>query len=326
MKVVITGGTGFLGQRLAARILEQGWAFAPSGERREVGELVLFDSRIPRDLTVTDQRISLVEGDIANPSIATRLIDRPEIAVFHLASVVSAGAEQDFQLAMRVNLDGHRHVLDAMAALGSCPRYVFTSSLAVYGGDPAPREVDDPTRHVPQTTYGMTKAIGELLINDYTRKGFIDGRSARLGMVIVRPGAPNRAASGFASGVLREPLNGEDYVCPVPFTTKVAVTGYRTVIEGLLALHAVDGRELGADRAINLRTRTVSVADMIESLRRVATHRKLGAIAEQPDPFVMKVISAWPEQMLATRAAALGFPLDESVDSIIREYIGDYLQ
>jgi nucleoside-diphosphate-sugar epimerase len=326
MKVVITGGTGFLGQRLAARILEQGWLFAPNGERQDVSEMVLFDSRIPRDLTVTDKRISLVEGDIANPSIAARLIDRRDIAVFHLASVVSAGAEQDFQLAMRVNLDGHRHVLDAMAALGSRPRYVFTSSLAVYGGDPAPREVDDPTRHVPQTTYGMTKAIGELLINDYTRKGFIDGRSARLGMVIVRPGAPNRAASGFASGVLREPLNGEDYVCPVPFTTKVAVTGYRAVIEGLLALHRVDGHELGADRAINLRTRTVSVGDMIDSLRRVASDRKLGAISEQPDPFVMKVISAWPEQMLATRAAALGFPLDESVDSIIREYIADYLK
>ncbi len=326
MKVVITGGTGFLGQRLAVRILEQGWLFAPSGEREDIGELLLFDTRIPRDLNITDKRVRTVEGDIADPAVAKRLIDRPDIAVFHLASVVSAGAEQDFDLAMRVNLDGHRHVLDAMAALGSRPRYVFTSSLAVYGGDPAPREVDDPTRHVPQTTYGMTKAIGELLINDYTRKGFIDGRSARLGMVIVRPGAPNRAASGFASGVLREPLNGEDYVCPVPFSTKVAVTGYRTVIEGLLALHAVDGRKLGADRAINLRTRTVTVADLIESLRRIASDRKLGAISEQPDPFVMQVISAWPEQMLATRAAAFGFPQDESVDSIIREYISDYLQ
>lgn len=326
MKVVITGGTGFLGQRLAARILEQGWLFAPSGERWDITEMVLFDSRIPRNLTIADKRVHLTEGDITTPSIAKRLIDRPDIAVFHLASVVSAGAEQDFELAMRVNLDGHRHVLDAMAALGSRPRYVFTSSLAVYGGEPAPREVDDLTRHVPQTTYGMTKAIGELLINDYTRKGFIDGRSARLGMVIVRPGAPNRAASGFASGVLREPLNGEDYVCPVPFTTKVAVTGYRTVIEGLLALHAADGRELGADRSVNLRTLTVSVGEMIESLRRVARDRKLGAISEQPDPFVMKVISAWPEQMLATRATALGFPQDESVDAIIREYISDYLE
>jgi D-erythronate 2-dehydrogenase len=326
MKVIITGGTGFLGQRLATRILEQGWLFAPSGERQEVSELVLFDSRIPKDLPITDKRISLLEGDIANPSIVARLIDNPNIAVFHLASVVSAGAEQDFELAMRVNLDGHRYVLDAMAALGSRPRYVFTSSLAVYGGDPAPQEVDDSSRHVPQTTYGMTKAIGELLVNDYTRKGFIDGRSARLGYVIVRPGAPNRAASGFASGVLREPLNGEDYVCPVPYSTKVAVTGYRTVIEGLMALHAIDGGKLGADRSLNLRSLAVSVGEMIESLRRVASDRKLGAISEQPDPFVMKVISAWPEQLLASRATALGFPQDEGVDSIIREYISDYLK
>jgi len=325
MKVVITGGTGFLGQRLAARVLEQGWLFAPSGERQEVSELVLFDNRIPRDLTLTDKRITLVEGDIASASTASRLIDRPDIAVFHLASVVSAGAEQDFELAMRVNLDGHRYLLDALTALGSRPRYVFTSSLAVYGGDGA-FEVDDHTRQIPQTTYGMTKALGELLVNDYTRKGFIDGRSGRLGFVIVRPGAPNKAASGFASGVLREPLNGEDYACPAPFTTKVAATGYRTVIEGLLALHAVEGNELGADRAINLRTRTVTVGEMIESLRRVAHDRKLGAISEQPDPFVMKVISAWPEQMHATRAAALGFPQDESIDSIIREYIDDYLK
>lgn len=326
MKVVITGGTGFLGQRLAARILEQGWLFAPSGERREVTEVVLFDSRIPPGFDIKDKRTKLVEGDITERAMVVKLIDNPIIAVFHLASVVSAGAEQDFELAMRVNLDGHRHLLDSMAALGSRPRYVFTSSLAVYGGDPAPREVDDQSRHIPQTTYGMTKAIGELLVNDYTRKGYIDGRTARLGYVIVRPGAPNRAASGFASGVLREPLNGEDYVCPVRFSTKVAVTGYRTVIEGLMALHAVDGDKLGADRSLNLRTLTVSVGEMIEGLRRVASDRKLGAISEQPDPFIMKVISAWPEQLNAPRAAALGFPQDESVDSIIREYINDYLK
>src|SRR5689334_12503992 len=149
MKVVITGGTGFLGQRLAARVLDLGSMFAPSGERKEVSELVLFDSKIPRDFTVSDKRVRLVEGDIANPSIARRLIDRPDIAVFHLASVVSAGAEQDFELAMRVNLDGHRYVLDAMAALGSRPRYVFTSSLAVYGGDGVLTEVDDHTRQIP---------------------------------------------------------------------------------------------------------------------------------------------------------------------------------
>ena len=325
MKIVITGGAGFLGMRLARRILESGSLFAPTGKREAIRELVLFDSRIPPDLAASDERITLVEGDIADRSTIARLIDRPDIAVFHLASVVSAGAEQDFDLAMRVNVDGHRYLLDALRDLGSRPRYVFTSSLAVYGGDSAQGQVHDATRHVPQTTYGMTKAMGELLVNDYTRKGFIDGRSARLGMVIVRPGAPNKAASSFASSVIREPLNGIDYVCPVPLSTRIAAVGYRTVVEGLLALHEVDGGALGDDRALNLPALTVTVEDMIASLRRVARGRTLGSIREEPDPFVMAVVSGWPVEMQSARAAAIGLPHDASVDSIVRDYIGDYL-
>jgi nucleoside-diphosphate-sugar epimerase len=226
---------------------------------------------------------------------------------------------------MRVNLDGHRYLLEALRGLGSCPRYVFTSSLAVYGGDSALGQVHDHTRHVPQTTYGMTKAIGELLVNDYTRKGFIDGRSARLGMVIVRPGTANRAASGFASGVIREPLKGVDYVCPVPFSTRVAAVGYRTVTDGLLGLHEVDGRALGCDRSVNLPTLSVTVAELIASLQRVADGRTLGSIREEPDPFVMSVVSGWAVDMQAARAIALGLPQDDGVDSIIRAYISDYL-
>jgi nucleoside-diphosphate-sugar epimerase len=324
MKVVITGGAGFLGVRLARRILESGSLFAPSGEREAVSELVLFDNEMPPGLAA-DKRMTLVEGDIADPATIARLIDRPDIAVFHLASVVSAGAEQDFDLAMRVNLDGHRNLLEALRELGSRPRYVFTSSLAVYGGDSAQSQVHDRTRHVPQTTYGMTKAIGELFVNDYTRKGFIDGRSARLGMVIVRPGTPNRAASSFASSVIREPLNGLDYTCPVPLSTRVAVVGYRTVIDGLLALHEVDGQALGGDRAVNLPTCAVTVAEMIASLRRVAHGRKLGLIREDPDPSIMAVVSGWPMDMQAARATALGLPKDDGLDSIVRAYISDYL-
>lgn len=325
MKVVITGGAGFLGLRLARRILERGSLIGPSGAAETVSEVVLFDSQIPSALAAIEKRMTVIEGDIGDRACIARLIDQPNIAVFHLASVVSAGAEQDFDLAMRVNLDGHRYLLDALREFGSRPRYVFTSSLAVYGGDSAQRAVDDGTRHVPQTTYGMTKAIGELLVNDYTRKGFIDGRSARLGTVIVRPGAPNRAASGFASAVLREPLNGVDYVCPVPLSTTVAAVGYRTVVNGLLGLHDVDGRELGCDRSVNLPTLTVSVAEMIASMQRVAHGRKLGSVVEAPDPFVMSVVSGWPVQMQATRAAAIGLAKDDGLDSIVRDYIADYL-
>jgi nucleoside-diphosphate-sugar epimerase len=266
-----------------------------------------------------------VQGDIADRATVAALIDRPQVGVFHLASVVSAGAEQDFDLAMRVNLDGHRNVLEALRALGSHPRYVFTSSLAVYGGEPALGAVSDATRHTPQTTYGATKSIGELLVNDYTRKGYIDGRSARLGMVVVRPGAPNRAASSFASAVLREPLNGVDYVLPVPLETQVAIAGYRTVIEGLIALYELDGGRLGEDRALNLPTLSLAVADMIAGLHRVAQNRRLGAILVEPDPFTSAVVSGWPRALGAERARALGLPQDRNVDAIIREYMQDYL-
>jgi nucleoside-diphosphate-sugar epimerase len=325
MKVIITGGTGFLGMRLARRILERGSLLGPDGRATSVGEIVLFDSHITSDLRAADPRITLAQGDIADRATVASLIDRPDIAVFHLASVVSAGAEQDFDLAMRVNLDGHRNILDALRLLGSRPRYVFTSSLAVYGGEDACGEVHDNTHHAPQTTYGVTKAIGELLVNDYTRKGFIDGRSARLGMVIVRPGKPNKAASGFASAVLREPLSGVDYVLPVPTTTKVAVAGYRTIVEGLLALYDVDGARLGHDRALNLPTLSITVAEMIDSLQRVAKDRKLGTIRAEPDAFTISVVSGWPQAMAAQRAAALGLPRDEGIDAIIRDYMHDYL-
>lgn len=325
MKVIITGGTGFLGLRLARRILERGSLPGPDGRARPVDQIVLFDNQIPNELAITDWRMVPVQGDIADRATLEKLIDRPDIAVFHLASVVSAGAEQDFDLAMRVNLDGHRSILDALRAVGSCPRYVFTSSLAVYGGEDARGEVHDRTHQSPQTTYGVTKAIGELLVNDYTRKGFIDGRSARLGMVIVRPGKANKAASSFASAVLREPLSGIDYVLPVPATTKVAVAGYRSVVDGLLALHDLDGARLGHDRALNLPTLSVSVAAMIDSLQRVAKDRKLGSIRIEPDEFTLAVVSGWPPSMASERAAALGLPRDEGIDAIVRDYIRDYL-
>jgi nucleoside-diphosphate-sugar epimerase len=269
--------------------------------------------------------MTAVQGDIADRATVASLIDHPDIAVFHLASVVSAGAEQDFDLAMRVNLDGHRYILDALRGLGSRPRYVFTSSLAVYGGESALAGADDTTRQIPQTTYGVTKAIGELLVNDYTRKGFIDGRSARLAMVVIRPGKPNKAASGFASAVLREPLNGIDYVLPVPTATTVAVVGYRSIVEGLLALYDIDGAKLGHDRALNLPSLSISVAEMIDSLHRVAKGRRLGTISVVPDAFTLAVVSGWPQALLAERASALGLPQDDGIDAIVRHYMEDYL-
>lgn len=326
MKVVITGGTGFIGLRLARQLLAHGTATAPSGRKEPIDEMVLFDVVVPPQRPEgLDERVKIVAGEISDQKAVAALIDRPDIGVYHLASVVSGGAEQDFELALNVNLYGHLHLLEAIRKIGSRPRYLFSSSIAAYGGKAMPKAANDQTKQTPQTTYGMTKAVGELLVNDYTRKGFIDGRTARLPGVIVRPGKPNKAASSFISAVVREPLNGIDYVLPVPLDLHMPVAGYRTVVSALEALFEVDGAALGDDRGVNLPNLCVSVGDMAASLRRVAGDRKLGKIDVQPDDFVISIVSGWPMELGAERAEAIGLPKDTSLDDVIRAYMEDYL-
>ncbi len=326
MKVLITGGAGFLGLRLAKRLLELGELTGPGGGRESIDELVLFDLREPAEVPVSANiRIKMVCGQIADARVVHSLIDQDAISVFHLASVVSGEAEQDFDLGMRVNLDGGRYLLEALRTRGGCPKLVFASSIAVYGGAALSAAVGDNTKQTPQTTYGVTKAVCELLINDYTRKGYLDGRSARLPTVIIRPGKPNAAASSFASGVFREPLKGIDFVLPVPGGTSMVVLGYRAIVEGLIHLHELDARRLGSDRAISLPSLTVTAGEMIEALKRVAGARTLGAISERPDPFITAICQSWPQASDCERAQALKFPRERSVDEIIRYYIEDYL-
>ena len=188
-----------------------------------------------------------------------------------------------------------------------------------------PETVGDTTKQTPQTTYGMTKAMGELLINDYTRKGFVDGRSARLPTVIVRPGAPNKAASSFASGVIREPLNGVECILPVGLDTIMPVAGYRTIVDGLVTLYEARSEEIGDDRAFNFPSLSVSVGEMIESLRRTAQGRPLGEIRVERDPRIEAIVATWPPYTSAERALALGLPRDANIDAIIGAYIADYL-
>ncbi|MCH8139449.1 MAG: NAD-dependent epimerase/dehydratase family protein, partial [Proteobacteria bacterium] len=238
MKVVITGGAGFIGLNLARALIARGVLTGPSGAEEEINSIVLFDAvpapALPPD---PDGRITTVTGDITGRQAVAAVIDRDDISVFHLASVVSGGGELDFDLAMAVNLDGARHVLEACRARAGAVRVVFASSIAVFGGAVMPETVGDATKRTPQTTYGVTKAIGELMINDYSRKGFIDGRSARLPTIIIRPGKPNQAASSFASGLFREPLNGEASALPVDPATNMPVLGTRNCVKGLIALH-----------------------------------------------------------------------------------------
>lgn len=285
----------------------------------------MFDTPSPAPLPFNDPRLKVVRGDIADRDTVVRLIDRPDLSVFHLASVVSGGAELDFDLAMKVNLDGHLHVLEALRGVGSRPRYVFSSSVAVYGGAELPKQVADSTRQVPQTTYGMTKAIGELLVNDYSRKGFIDGRCARLPAVVVRPGAPNKAASSFVSGIIREPLNGIDVALPVALDTTMVLAGYRCIVDNLIHLHDLDGAKMGDDRAVNLPNRAVTLGAMVESMRRVVAGRRLGQVTVAIDPFIEKIVAGWPTGLDASRAMSLGLAPAGDLDTVIREYIADYL-
>lgn len=328
MKVVITGGTGFIGLTLARRLVLCRSLTGPSGEPEEIDSIVLFDAVTPAERpSGLDARVEIVTGDISEREAVFALIDRDDVSVFHLASVVSGGAEQDFDLALSVNLDGGRNVLEACRSRSGTPRVVFASSVGVFGGGVMPETVTDATKRTPQTTYGMTKAIGELMINEYTRKGFIDGRSACLPTIIIRPGKPNAAASSFVSGVFREPLNGEECVLPVETGTLMPVLGYRSCVQGLIALNEAAGRALGDDRAVNLPSATYSVGEMIEALREVAAanHRVLGPITVSPDPVIQKIVATWPKRTGAARALALGLPEDESLERVIQDYIDDFL-
>src|SRR5512132_2971165 len=249
MKVVITGGAGFLGRRLAQGLLDRGTLAGPDGQPRAIGEIVLLD--IVQPARFDDPRVRTVTGDIASGALLQDVVDAKTSSVFHLAAIVSGMAEADFDLGMRINVTATRYLLDVCRAGRQKPRVVFTSSIAVYGGDLPPIPGEDTALN-PQTSYGVQKAIGELLITDYTRKGFIDGRALRLPTISIRPGRPNAAASSFASGVVREPLNGEEAICPVSPDTRVWLASPKTAIESLVRAHDIESEAVGIRRALNV--------------------------------------------------------------------------
>ena len=314
MRIVITGGCGFLGRRVALKLLE----------RDDVDALVLFDNAAPALPLPEDKRVRLVTGDIADREIVRRAISPGTTSVFHLAAVVSGQAEADTDLGYRVNLDGTRAVLDACRALGTCPRLVFASSLAVYGGE-LPAAVGDGTPLTPQSSYGTQKAIGELLVNDYSRKGFVDGRAVRLPTVVVRPGLPNRAASTFASSIIREPLSGREAICPVSPDTVMALASPRRIVEGLLRAHDLPGAAFGASRSLQLPGFSVAVGEMATAVRRAGGAEAYARIRWQPDPEIQRIISSWPQALAAPRAEALGFAADRGIDEVVQAFIEDDL-
>jgi nucleoside-diphosphate-sugar epimerase len=317
MNILITGGAGFLGQRLALRLLQDGQIAGESIRR-----IVLVDQT--GGPKVADSRVVTVNTDLADPDAIRALGLAQADLVFHLAAVVSGAAEADFDLGMSVNLDASRGLLDACRAGGRCPRVVFTSSVAVYGGTLPPLVTDDTALN-PRSSYGTQKAIGELLLADYTRKGFVDGRILRLPTISVRPGAPNKAASSFASGLVREPLNGHETVCPVGLDLKLWLLSPRRAVDGLIAGAALPAEALGERRALNLPGLSVSVGEMIAALERAGGKAAVDLVRHERNPAIETIVGSWPAAWDNRRAEALGLKPDADFDAIVRAYVEDDL-
>ncbi|WP_375452771.1 D-erythronate dehydrogenase [uncultured Devosia sp.] len=322
MKVLIIGAAGMIGRKLTASLLQAGTI----GDR-PVTELVLADVVAPQ-APQTALAIQTIAADLSVAGVADQLLaGRPEL-IFHLAAIVSGEAEADFEKGYRINLDGTRLLFEAIRQAGAqggyCPRVVFTSSIAVFG-EPLPSVISDTQHHTPLTSYGTQKAICELLLADYSRRGFFDGVGIRLPTIVVRPGKPNRAASGFFSGILREPLAGLDAVLPVADSVRHWFASPRAAVGFLRHAAAMDTAPLGAQRSLSMPGLAATVGEEIAALQRVAGDKAVALIRRETDEAITRMVAGWPQAFEAERAKALGFKGDSSFDEIIRIHIEDEL-
>jgi D-erythronate 2-dehydrogenase len=289
MRILVTGAAGYIGSAL-------------------VGALA------GRDVLATDQSEPAgVLGNLAYPQFARSLITPQIDAVFHLASLVSGGAEQNFELGTKVNLDATRDLLEACRLAGHCPKFVFASSIAVYSGVD---EINDETPALPRLSYGAQKLVCEILIDDYTRRGYIDGRALRLPAVLIRPGGANTAVSGWSSAIIREPLAGRDYVCPVSPDTRLACISIRKVVAALLHAERLPGERIGPRRTLLLNGISASARQMWDAVKT----RAKGRVRFEPDPALQAVMDGAPKSTFSARSTALGFPQSQDIQEIVREY------
>ena len=325
MHIVITGGAGFLGARLARTLLAQGSLALAGAAPQPIERITLVDRAAPPADLAADSRIAAVVGDRnAQLADADAAYWAEANAVFHLAAAVSGECEADFDLGMRSNFGATNALLERLRAAGTAPVLVFSSSLAVFGNSPEqplPEIIDDNTLPTPQTSYGIQKFIGEQLVADYTRKGFIRGRSVRLMTVSVRPGLPNGAASGFFSGMIREPLAGIRAACPVPDETLVALASPARTVEGIVRAAEASDAQWGPRTALNLPSLSLTVGGMAAALERVAGKAATALLDRTPDPAIQRIVKTWPGRIEALRARGLGLLPDASFEDVIRDYV-----
>jgi len=323
MKILIIGGGGMVGQKLAHKL-----ALLGTCGNRQIDNLTLADAFAPPELSTTSNfPIKSVVADITNPVIAQSLFaDKPDV-IFHLAAVVSGEAEANFEKGYSVNLDGIRNILEAIRLIGHGykPRLVFTSSVAVYGG-PYPEIINDEFHLQPRTSYGTQKAMSELLVNDYSRRDFVDGVSLRLPTICIRPGKPNKAASGFFSNILREPIVGIEAILPASLSATNFFASPRSAVGFLFHAVTLDTSVLGDNRAIMMPGVWGTVGDEIDALRRVAGDEIVSLIKHEPDPAIEKMLSNWNfPNITSARAKSLGFKSESTLDEIIQNHIDDEL-
>lgn len=335
MRVVITGGGGFLGHQLCEALMDRGSLLGQDRQAQAIEEIVLLDAAFPRPRTQKSNsiRVEQIVGSIeSQEAIDAAVGSQPGTAIFHLASMVSGECEERFDEALRVNLHGSMRLLETARRLGPTCRFVFASSIACFGGPALKDPCDDWTKLTPQTTYGMTKAIVEMLIGDYARKGFVDGRAARLPTVIIRPGKPNAAASSWASGMFREPLQGLDCMLPVSLDQRHPMTSASTVIDSLMAIYNLPTETIGTDRAIGLDAMSITPRMAQQALleatsgpNAIELPHRLGQIILKPDVRIERIVEQWPVAIDGQRAVSLGLPRPASLVEIIRKFVADFL-
>ncbi len=320
MKVLVIGAAGMLGRKLTAKLVRNG---AVGG--REITGLTLADITAPQVPPLAPQGRALV-ADLSQPDIARQLIEQRPDLIFHLAAVVSGEAEADFDKGYRVNLDGTRALFEAIRAVGPgyCPRVVFTSSVTVYGAT-LPDVIGDTDQATPQTSYGTQKAMSELMLADYSRRGFLDGIGIRLPTICIRPGKPNKAASGFFSSILREPLIGQEAILPVSESVRHWFASPRAAVEFMLHAATLDSSRLGFVRTLTMPGFSATVAEEIAALGRAAGPGAVALVKRVPDPAVAAIISSWPRAFDTRRAHELGFRAESTFDEIIRVHLEDEL-